>query len=375
MTTTGSCQWSELGPECYTSEGVLAEERERVFSPSWQPVGLLEQLQNDRDYICAEVAGHSVVVQNFRGSLRAFENVCSHRQSPLRTCARGNGPLQCPYHGWTFDDAGQLTGIPQRRSFGDMPSQLLRQLALDSWQLEVVGPLVFVCRSQRAPSLREQWGTLGDELTRVLARTRRRLDSGSFELSCNWKVMLENGLDAYHVPLVHSQTIHKHGLREFARESHGEHSVGRFVAASGARVLRALKYAFPGAEVTDQYTHFLVFPNVYVVCVYDLFVVVSRMDARSASSTKFESSVFVTWDGDEGNVALREELNASNAAFFRNGYQEDKQICEQVQGRLQHTGRRALFGAEEERIPMFHHAWLQRMQLQALANPKPREAT
>ncbi|MDB4973960.1 MAG: hypothetical protein JWN48_2301 [Myxococcaceae bacterium] len=361
LVEAGHSVWSELRAQDYTDERVLERERELIFASAWQPVGLLAQLQNDRDYVCAEVAGSSVVVQNFGGTLRAFDNVCSHRQSPLRTCPSGNGPLRCPYHGWTYDVEGRVTGIPQRRSFGDLSGERLQQLALGAWALQVLGPLVFVCRRPATRDLGHALAGLDAELTAVLRRARRCLAVHSFELACNWKLMLENGLDAYHVPLVHSDTIHKHGLEELSREQHGENSASRFVAASGARVLRALRYAFPGAEISDRYTHYLLFPNVYVVNVYDLFVVVSRIDAQSAGSARFESFVFVTWDGEQGNVALREELNRANADFFLTGYREDKQICEQVQARLRHTTRRALFGAAEERIPMFHSAWLSRM--------------
>ncbi|HEX5658076.1 MAG TPA: aromatic ring-hydroxylating dioxygenase subunit alpha [Polyangiales bacterium] len=350
--------WSALEPQHYTEPSVLERERELIFDAQWVPVGLVSDLQADRDFIAAEVAGRGVVVQNFAGELRAFENVCSHRQSPLRTCGRGNGPLRCPYHGWTFDSAGVPVGIPQRRSFGDMSPSLLQQLTLDRWALEVVGPLVFVARKPRESSLRSSMGSLASELTDVLQGARRCLDRSVFELGCNWKVMLENGLDAYHVPLVHAQTIHKHGLDELAREQHGEHSVGRFAAASSARVLRALRYAYPEASLSERYTHFLLYPNTYVVSVYGLFVVVSRIDPIDASTTRFESSVFVSWDGEQGNVTLREEVNASNAAFFRNGYQEDKLICEQVQRALRYTERKALLGTEEERIAMFHQSWL-----------------
>ncbi len=354
--SNGFHSWSELEPAHYSDPAVLARERTHVFEHAWTPVALTSDLQQDRDFIAAEVAGRSVVVQNFAGTLRAFENVCSHRQSPLRTCARGNGPLRCPYHGWTFDSAGLPSGIPQRRSFGDLSPSLLQQLALDRWALEVVGPLVFVARQPRA-ALTDSLGALAHELGGVLARGQRCLDRNVFELACNWKVMLENGLDAYHVPLVHAQSIHKHGLDEITRERHADHSVGRFVAASSARVLRALRYAYPEAALTDRYTHYLIYPNTYVVDVYGLFSVISRMDPISEASTRFESAVFVSWDGEQGNAALREELNASNAAFFRNGYQEDKLICEQVQRALSHTTRRALFSADEERIAMFHQAW------------------
>lgn len=357
--------WSALLPEHYTDPAVLRREGARVFANTWQPIGLKEHLASDQDYICADVAGRGVVVQNFHGTLRAFENVCTHRQSPIHTCGHGRRPLQCPYHGWTFDENGRPTGIPQRRSFGALPVETADRLALAPWAFETLGPLVFVNSDPNATSLRASLGSIAGELEATINRAVRTLDTNTFELACNWKLMLENGLEAYHIPLVHPATLRKHGLRELERTAHGEHSVSRFVAQTSERVLRALRYAFHGAAVSDRYTHYLIFPNTYVVNVYDLFLAISRMNPIDAERTRFESFVFVTWDGAGGNVELREELNASNAAFFRQGYQEDRQICERVQGVLRNTNRRALFGAAEERIPMFHDAWARRMRLES----------
>jgi phenylpropionate dioxygenase-like ring-hydroxylating dioxygenase large terminal subunit len=343
--------WSALSATDYLDPGVLARETATMFRTAWQPVALASELANHNDFARADIAGHSVVVQNFDGALRAFENVCSHRQSPIHVCDRGNGPLQCPYHGWTFDSSGRPTGITHRKTFGELSDDVLAKLALDAWQVETRGPLVFVARAPATP-----FPQLG-ELAQLLGARHRCLAATSFELACNWKIILENGLDAYHVPLVHPSTLHKHGLQETARERFGDHSVGRFVAASGERVLRALRYAYAGAEIHDRYTHYLLFPNVYVVDVYGLYLAVSRMDPTGPESTRFHLWAFVTWDDAGGNRALREELNTNNAAFFRQGYEEDRAICERVQRALRTSERRAVFGGEEERIPMFHEAW------------------
>lgn len=345
--------WSALAAEAYRDPAVLERESQTMFLTGWQPVVLATQLARHHDFVRVEVAGASVVIQNFDGVLRAFDNVCSHRQSPLRLVDRGNGPLQCPYHGWTFDAAGAPVGVPHRKTFGELP---LAQLALEPWQVETLGPLVFIARAPTQP-LRASLGTIADEVGAVIERGDRCLDATAFELACNWKIMLENGLDAYHIPLVHSTTLHRHGLVEQTREEVGDHSVGRFIAASGTRVLRALRYAYPAAPIHERYTHYLLFPNVYVVDVYGLYLAVSRIDPTGPEATRFHVWVFVTWTGEGGNVALREELNANNAGFFRQGYQEDKVICEHVQGALRQSKRRAIFGRDEERIPMFHAAW------------------
>jgi phenylpropionate dioxygenase-like ring-hydroxylating dioxygenase large terminal subunit len=356
MSPEGSWSTSALTPTDYSDEDVLRRERNALFGPAWQPLGLAEHVAGHHAYICSDVSGRSVLVQNFRGNLRAFENVCSHRQSPLRLCARGIGPLQCPYHGWTYDEDGRVAGITRRRSFGDLPPNVIDELALDSWSVDVLGPLVLISRTAQ-PSLTEHLGSLTGELTALLARAARCLDVVTLDLACNWKLMLENGLDGYHSPFIHAETLYKHRLEEVARESHGAHSVGRFVAASSTRAIRALSYAYPGAELHGGYTHYFVFPNLYVVDVYGLFVAVTRIEPVDTAHSRLESWVFVTWQGEAGDAGLRDELNARNIAFFRRGYDEDRAICEHVQRALRTTHRRALFGAEEERIPMFHAAW------------------
>lgn len=361
-------RWAELRPEHYTSASVWAQEQGRIFGSAWQPVGLASALAKHQDYLCVDVAGRSVVVQNFHGELRAFDNVCSHRQSPLRCDGAGNAPLRCPYHGWTFDQAGLPSGVPGRRRFPGWSDELAASLALDRWAVEVMGPLVFVCAHPDA-SLAASLGPLAGEVSARLGATRRPLDAYSFELSCNWKLMVENGLEAYHVPLVHPQTLQRHELEERSQVEVGPHSQSRFRAGSGARVGRALRYAYPGAAVGEEYTHTLLFPNVYVVDVYGLYLAVSRIDPTGAGSTRFTSWVFVTWDGDGGNVELREQLNASNAEFFRRGYSEDKTICEGVHRGMSQTGRVALLSLDEERIAMFQRSWKRCMESDAQRAP------
>lgn len=55
---------------------------------------------------------HLVLAADDRGGWFALEDRCPHRQVPLsRGCLR-EGQLHCPYHGWRFDHAGRLCGIP-----------------------------------------------------------------------------------------------------------------------------------------------------------------------------------------------------------------------------------------------------------------------
>jgi phenylpropionate dioxygenase-like ring-hydroxylating dioxygenase large terminal subunit len=57
------------------------------------------------------------VLQNFKGEIRAFANICSHRFNRIQTEPRGNRPLMCAYHGWNFDESGFPRGMPRREGF------------------------------------------------------------------------------------------------------------------------------------------------------------------------------------------------------------------------------------------------------------------
>src|ERR1700690_3970901 len=86
-----------LDPADYVAAETFAAERAHLFERSWQLVGLCSDLARHQDFITAELAGRSVVIQNFDGALRGFHNVCSHRHARLRSANCGNGLLRCPY--------------------------------------------------------------------------------------------------------------------------------------------------------------------------------------------------------------------------------------------------------------------------------------
>ena len=104
----------------YHDETVLRIENERLFGRTWHFAGFAFDLADDNDYVSLEIAGKSIVVQNFEGKLGAFLNVCSHRFSEIRCEPKGNGPLRCPYHGWTYNAEGVPVGIPSRPRFDDL---------------------------------------------------------------------------------------------------------------------------------------------------------------------------------------------------------------------------------------------------------------
>jgi Rieske 2Fe-2S family protein len=203
----------------YLSAEWFERERERIFLREWFCVGRADILQAPGAYLMVVVAGESVLVVRTRaGDLRAFYNVCRHRGSQLvpengvksgapAGSGRFKGAIVCPYHAWTYGLEGELRSAPfLNESVGLRREQLsLCPVAVDSW-----GGFLFLTLEPTEPdgrdrSLTAHLGAVPDRLARYpLAELRsgRRI---TYEVSANWKCIVENYNECYHCGPVHPE--------------------------------------------------------------------------------------------------------------------------------------------------------------------------
>ena len=84
-----------------------------VASP--QLVGCVSELPNPGAYCTKKVMGRSILLtRTSDGSVKAFDNVCLHRQSQVVTGCGTAKRFTCPYHAWTYDNTGRLVSVPGR---------------------------------------------------------------------------------------------------------------------------------------------------------------------------------------------------------------------------------------------------------------------
>jgi carnitine monooxygenase subunit len=105
--------WS-LPAWVYSDPEFFSVEMKRVMRPSWQVVCHISDVPNIGDYHTFDFLGESLlVVRGEDQKIRAMANVCRHRGSRLvdgpSGCAR---KLVCPYHAWSYELDGRLTGVP-----------------------------------------------------------------------------------------------------------------------------------------------------------------------------------------------------------------------------------------------------------------------
>jgi choline monooxygenase len=200
--------------DLYRSADLLEAERRDVLR-SWSLVATTQEL-GPRRYVTAEPGGVPVIlVRDDDGTLRAFHNVCRHRGMPL---ADGYGEagryLTCPYHQWSFALDGSLTRVPQRdEQFPgiDRAALGLRPAAVAEWN-----GMVFVNPSKDPEPLPAALGPLPAKLANWFAGPLEQVAVVSYDVACNWKFIVENHIDVYHLWYLHQRSLAAYDHRSFA---------------------------------------------------------------------------------------------------------------------------------------------------------------
>ena len=194
-----------MPPSVYTSPEFMAQELEHIFSKDWYCVGRADALANSGDYTTAELAGQPIfVIRDGSGDLRAMSNVCLHRMSTLLH-GRGNArSIVCPYHAWTYNLDGSLRGAPAMTlNEGFCKDQYkLPKVRCQEW----LG-WVFVTLNPDAPDVATQ---LSDIEQMVAGYDMTNYTETFYEehvWDTNWKVLAENFMESYHLPVCHAATV------------------------------------------------------------------------------------------------------------------------------------------------------------------------
>ena len=192
----------------YDSPEVFALEKEKIFLKDWLALARVEEIEQPGDYMTFRVLGEPVVVcRDGEGAINAFANVCAHRGVEV---ASGEGNLKefsCPYHGWLYDLQGRLVGAPYMKEAAgfDPKSCRLTPLRCDEWRgwMFVNFDADAVPLAEFAAEYEKEFAFLHHEKTRLA--TKHVVD-----LDCNWKFVVENVQDFYHVQVLHLDTFGGH---------------------------------------------------------------------------------------------------------------------------------------------------------------------
>ena len=171
-----------------------------------QLVGYVSELAVPGAYCTKTVMGRSILLtRTADGSVRAFDNVCLHRQSQLATGCGTAKRFTCPYHAWTYDNTGKLVGLPGREGFPEVTvkSDGLTELPAT----EFAGFLWVALDPEAVLDVARHLGPLAEELESWGIGRWSPLGEKVLDVPINWKLAVDTFAENYHFATVHRDTF------------------------------------------------------------------------------------------------------------------------------------------------------------------------
>lgn len=196
----------------FHDEELFQAEVEKIFARNWNFLAHESEIPEPGDYVLRYVVDDRfVVVRDENGEIRVFLDACPHRGAAICRAEKGNSShFRCPYHGWTFNNRGDLIGTP---AFKDA----YRGLEREEWgllsppRIQNFHGFIFVSLEEDGPTFDEslsgmKWYldmifSLQDDEMEVLGEPQRWI------IKANWKQPAENfSGDDYHLLYLHRST-------------------------------------------------------------------------------------------------------------------------------------------------------------------------
>ncbi|GAA5443234.1 carnitine monooxygenase oxygenase subunit [Microbulbifer sp. NBRC 101763] len=321
----------------YTCETIFHREMESIFEGGWVFAAAEASLSKQGDYCAINIGRIPVaVIRGADGQLRALSNTCRHRGTPLLDTGLGNvnKRIVCPYHAWSYSLEGSLLGVP----FTGKQEVNKARHCLPIYPVETWNGLVFVDVSGQAPPLSKQLSSLSNYLPIQQLDVFDAFEPGKTEYwSANWKVVMENAMESYHLFKVHRKTLETVTPTQDAYYTAG---CSRW-ALTGGTIKSFLGFGKP------EHYQLLMLPPNFVAIIDPISFSWISVIPRHAGETEVQSGSLI-YNGHGSNRSTRK--------FTDRFFAEDQWICERVQRGMNSCSGKGGTLVEAERIVVdFHH--------------------
>ncbi|MEP7084619.1 MAG: aromatic ring-hydroxylating dioxygenase subunit alpha, partial [Betaproteobacteria bacterium] len=267
-----------LPREVYTKPDFFEVERDHVLSATWMCVGIASDLPKPGDLLPYDFGGMPILLlRDSDGGIRAFHNVCSHRGVQLVAEARNTrDSITCPYHAWTYGLDGALLRRPRFCGKPFDPDDRFDPVAMGLQPIRCAlwHQLIFVNLDGHAPPITEYVRPLAARWADRDLTLLRHGGGLKFQINANWKLIIENFCERYHLPSVHP-ALNRYSAVDYSFQIIGD---GLFSGVGSTSYAPPLVGEHPlpgfpglGPEQQALAEYIALFPNVMLGCMYDHF--------------------------------------------------------------------------------------------------------
>lgn len=343
----------------YTDPDYFVHECRTVLRNGWHCLGRADEIPAPGDYFTSRILNEPlIVVRGDDGGIHVLSNVCRHRGMPL---ADGRGTASrfvCPYHAWAYGRDGALLRAARMKNAGfDAKTCRLHSFDTTVWRgfiyCNIAGGFSpFITSNPGLDALIAAYETETFHIVHTAEETWRT----------NWKCLVENFMEGYHLSVVHPVTLHGYTPTGLSKKSASGPDFTSY-SANYPQDIPSRGLGAPGLSDAERQrsTLFAVFPTQVVSQAASLLVSLSIMPiAVDLVQVKWTMSARADdLDGETiaDRIALWEEVNA-----------EDRDKLERMQQALgsAHAGAGPLAGEDYEGTVRDFQSWLARRDAPAM---------
>jgi len=313
-----------LPGQFYTNPAFFDYECQTVLRNGWHCVGRADEFPEQGDYLTLNLLGEPLIVVRDGEDIKALSNVCRHRGMPLAEGQGNANRFVCRYHAWTYGTDGALLRAPRMKNTGFDP----KSCKLGTFACIQRFGFVYVSLSDTPSDIDADLAGLSEVIGRYQPDDFTIVHSASEVWNCNWKSLVENFMEGYHLSVVHPQTLHGYTPTGLSRKGPSGAGFTSYFAnypdnipprGEGAPALTN--------EERHRSTLFAAFPSQVVSIAASLLVSLSiRPLTPTSIEVRWTMSVFGdSLDGDtiDQRIALWEDVN-----------REDREKLEAMQSAL-----------------------------------------
>jgi phenylpropionate dioxygenase-like ring-hydroxylating dioxygenase large terminal subunit len=207
----------------YIDKNLIKSEVNKIFYDHPVPIALSAELKENNSYKATKAIDTPVLVTRDKdGIVRAFINICKHRGAPV--CSEGSGNksrFSCTYHGWMYDNKGQLINIFKSDTFGDIDATKIK---LTELFCEERSGFIWVCLNPDIRYNLDEWMDGFDKELDDIDLKNWHIFSNIKLDGPRWKICWDGYLDGYHHHMVHPDTVGKNTIVNLiAHDTFGPH--------------------------------------------------------------------------------------------------------------------------------------------------------